>query len=129
MTRSMPWEATPPPRGVMTWIGWIVGAAALGALVLGVAHFSEERALAASMERVQPAWLLLALLLQTGTYAAQGEVWRRVMRAGAATIPRGELFRLSLTKLFVDQALPSAGIIVVGRVLEQRGVGRTVGCR
>ena len=119
----------PPPRGALTWIGWMVGAAALGALVLGVAHFSEERELAALMERVQPAWLLLALVLQTVTYVAQGDVWRRVMRAGGQTIGRGEVFRLSLTKLFVDQALPSAGIsgsIVVGRVLEQRGVPRAL---
>ena len=42
-SRSVP----TPPRGALTWIGWVVGAAALGAVVLGVAHFSEERELAA----------------------------------------------------------------------------------
>ena len=114
-------------RPSLTWIGWIVGGAALGALVLAVVHFSEERQLAALLETVQPAWLLAALVIQTATYAAQGDVWRRVMRAGGESVALKELFQHSLTKLFVDQAVPSAGIsgsVVVGRALEQRGVSR-----
>lgn len=76
-----------PPAGPLTWVGWIHGGAALSALVFGVLHFSEERQLA----------------------AAQGDVWRLVMRAGGERVSLKELLRLSLTKLFVDQALPSAG--------------------
>jgi Mg2+-importing ATPase len=44
-------------------------------------------------------------------------------------VPLAVAFRLSLAKLFIDQALPSAGLsgtLVAARALEQRGVARAV---
>ncbi len=60
---------------------------------------------------------------------SQGEVWRVVARAAKASVPVSVAYKLSLAKLFIDQALPSAGIsgtVVVVRALELRGVPRAV---
>ena len=106
-----------------------MGLAALAAVILAAVHSSEEREFAALAERAQPWWLALAVGLQAGTYVAQGDIWRCVARKGGASVSRGLAYRLSLAKLFLDQALPSAGIsgtVVVARTLEQRGVPREV---
>jgi Mg2+-importing ATPase len=71
--------------------------------------------------------LLLAIVLQVGTYLAQGEIWRSVGNAAHVPLSRASAFQLSLAKLFVDQALPSAGIsgtVAVARHLEQAGMAR-----
>ena len=69
------------------------------------------------------------MCLQGATYLAQGEIFRRVPRAAGYHLPLTAAYELSLTKLFIDQALPSAGIgstVVVARALERRAVPRTV---
>src|SRR3990167_7284820 len=55
-------------------------------------------------------WLVGALALQVLTYMAQGQVFRVVLRAGAQPLSLWEAGKLSVMKLFVDQALPSSGI-------------------
>lgn len=111
------------------WLSWIFGFAMLTAVILVALHFSEEREFLRIAERAQAWWLAIAIILQAGTYLAQGEIWRMVTRAAAVAVPLSVTFKLSLAKLFIDQALPSAGIsgtVVVARVLEQRGVSRAV---
>ncbi len=79
--------------------------------------------------QAQPWWLVVAIILQAGTYFAQGETWRIVMRASNINLPLFMVFKLSLAKLFIDQALPSGGIsgtVVVARALENCKVPRTV---
>jgi Mg2+-importing ATPase len=101
----------------------------LAAVIIAALHFSEERALVRITEKAQPWWLAAAIVLQIGTYLAQGESWRVVTRAAKVSVPLSAAFKLSLAKLFIDQALPSAGIsgtVVVARVLERHGVSRAV---
>ena len=115
--------------GALQWFSWIFGFAVLAAVIIAVLHFSEERELVRITENAQPWWLAIAILLQAGTYLAQGETWRVVTRAAKFSVPLSAAFKLSLAKLFIDQALPSAGIsgtVVVARALEQRGVSRAV---
>jgi Mg2+-importing ATPase len=74
-------------------------------------------------------WLMLAVLLQAATYLAQAEVFGGVPRAAGNSVPRGMLCQLSLTKLFLDQALPPAGMsstVVVTQALEGRRVPRPI---
>ena len=120
------------PRGALRaafWLSWLIG---IGMLigVIGVAlHWSEERALWRLAERARPWWMALAIALQVCTYLAQGEIWRLVARTRGVTVPMAAAFKLSLAKLFIDQALPSAGIsgtLVAARALEQRGVARGI---
>jgi Mg2+-importing ATPase len=104
-----------------------MGAAALAAVVLLVAHFADERAFVSLLEQARPSWLLWALCLQAATYAAQAEIWRLVLRRAGAHLPFGVAYRLSLAKLFVDQALPSVGVsgaVVVTQALQARGEPR-----
>jgi Mg2+-importing ATPase len=101
----------------------------LAAVIIAALHFSEERELVRIAERAEPWWLAIAIVLQAGTYFAQGETWRVVTRSVGVVVPWTVAFKLSLAKLFIDQALPSAGIsgtIVLARALEQRRVSRPV---
>ncbi|MHB8872560.1 MAG: lysylphosphatidylglycerol synthase transmembrane domain-containing protein [Myxococcaceae bacterium] len=103
--------------------------ALLAVVVIAALHVSEEREFVRIAERTQPWWLAIAIFLQAGTYLAQGESWRVVTRAAGVAVPSSAAFKLSLAKLFVDQALPTAGVsgtVVVARALEQRGVSRAV---
>jgi Mg2+-importing ATPase len=96
-------------------------------VIAAALHFSEAREFVRLAEKAEPWWLLVALALQAATYVAQGEVWRVVVRASQVPVARGVVYVLSLVKLFLDQAVPSAGIsgsIGFARALEQRGVPR-----
>jgi len=112
-----------------SWLPWLLGAAALGLVIYIVLHLSEERAFVALLHHAEPWWLAVAAVLQLGTYFAEGEVWRVVIRTSGRDVPRLATWKLSVAKLFVDQAVPSAGIsgtLVFARALESRGVERSV---
>jgi Mg2+-importing ATPase len=101
----------------------------LTTVIVAALHFSEERELVRIAERAQPWWLAIATVLQAGTYLAQGQIWRLVTRAAGLALPLSAALKLSLAKLFIDQALPSGGIsgtVVFAQALEQRGLPRAV---
>lgn len=111
------------------WFSWIFGFAMLAAVIIAALHFSEEQEFLRLAERAQPWWLAVAIVLQVGTYLAQGETWRVVTRAAGIVLPLWVAFKLSLAQLFISQALPSGGVsgtVVVARALELRGVPRSV---
>jgi Mg2+-importing ATPase len=102
-----------------------VGTALVVALSVAVLRFSEAQEIARLAERAKPSWLLLAIVLQACTYVAQGEIWRGIGRAAQFPLSRVVAFKVSIAKLFVDQALPSGGIsgsAAVARYLEDRGM-------
>ena len=112
-----------------TWGSWLLGAAVLAAVVFLALHFSEGREFLSLAQRARPRWLAVAFLLQAATYFAQAEVFRGAPRRAGFPLRRRWLAELSVTKLFLDQALPSAGIsstVVVTRALQQAGVSRGV---
>ena len=111
----------------MRWLTWLLGAALLVAVVVFFGSASEQREFARLVEEAAPRWFAAALALQAATYVAQAEVFRAAPRRAGVSLPRWWLCRLSLAKLFLDQALPSAGIssaVVVARALQTRGVPR-----
>jgi uncharacterized protein (TIRG00374 family) len=106
---------------------WWFGLALMAAVILVAAHWTEGREFALLLRRAAPEWLLLAALLQAATYLAQAAVWRVVLLRARAHTPLRDLYTLSVAKLFVDQAVPSAGIsgsLLIVRGLERRGVER-----
>jgi uncharacterized protein (TIRG00374 family) len=106
---------------------WLVGAAILGAVITAAVHSSEPQAFVRLLESARPWWLLLAAALQAATYLAEGQVWRTVTRADGKGITLTKAFQLGVTKLFVDQAIPTGGIsgtIVYVQGLERAGVRR-----
>lgn len=116
-------------RRTLTWISWLSGGAILSVVIVVAVHHSEEKALLRLVDHAEPWWLVLATVLQVGTYFAQGEVFRAVARRASARVPIGTACRLSVAKLFVDQALPSAGIsgtLLFARTLLQGGLARAV---
>jgi P-type Mg2+ transporter len=107
------------------WLSWLVGVALISALCIVALHLSEAEEIARVAERAQPWWLAVALVLQGATYLAQGEIWRVIGKAAGHSLSRIEASRLSLAKLFVDQAIPTAGVsgtAAVARHLEQAGM-------
>lgn len=99
----------------------------LAALVAAAVHFSEGREFIQLAQDAEPLWLLVAVVLQAATYLAQGEVYRAVGRAAGSPLPLTLAYRLSLSKLFVDSAIPSGGIsgtVMVAKSLEDRGLAR-----
>ncbi len=109
------------------WLTWGLGIALVAGVTFGALHFSEAEQIAAIAENARPFWLLAAIVLQLATYVAQGEIWRVIARAAAFPLSFGTVFRLSLAKLFIDQALPSAGLsgtAAVSKYFEQRGMAR-----
>ncbi|HEU4602911.1 MAG TPA: lysylphosphatidylglycerol synthase transmembrane domain-containing protein [Steroidobacteraceae bacterium] len=98
------------PHGARHWLPWLVGIAFVIAVTWGALHFSEAEEIAALAQRANPEWFWVAVALQLATYAAQSEVWRAIGNAAKFKLHFATLFRLSLAKLFLDQALPSAGL-------------------
>jgi uncharacterized membrane protein YbhN (UPF0104 family) len=109
------------------WISWLFGLAMLAAVALFVAHRSEEQELARLVARAQPAWLLLGLLLQMGTYVADAWIWQRIIARAGISRPLWSYMGLGLAKLFMDQVVPSGGMsgtLLVVRALDRRGIPR-----
>jgi Mg2+-importing ATPase len=122
-------ESETRPPG-LRWVPWVIGAALLAALIAAVSQLAEEREFARLLASARPAWLLVAAALQAATYVAQAEVFRAATPLAAQrSLSRAWLYELSLTKLFLDQALPSAGVsstAMIVKALESRGVSRSV---
>ncbi|WP_409318268.1 magnesium-translocating P-type ATPase [Pseudomonas sp. KCJK9016] len=92
------------------WLTWLLGAA-MFATVVGVAlHFTDVESFSRLLTQAQPQWLIVAFVLQALTYVAQGQVFRIVLKAAGQDLSLWVAARLSVMKLFVDQALPSSGI-------------------
>ncbi|WP_129781975.1 magnesium-translocating P-type ATPase [Peristeroidobacter soli] len=113
--------------GSSRWLTWGLGIALVVGVSVAALHFSETEEIARIATQARPSWLIVAVLLQLATYVAQGQIWRVVARPAAFPLSVRTAFRLSLAKLFIDQALPSAGIsgtAAVSKYFEQRGMAR-----
>ena len=107
------------------WPFWMVGIAAVVALVGGVVKSSDAVAFARIVQHARPWWLAIAFVLQLATYAVQGEVWRVMGRRASTRLSIGLATELSLIKLFIDQALPSGGLsgaVMISQALQRRGM-------
>jgi Mg2+-importing ATPase len=104
------------------WLSWFIGAAVLVAVVAAALHLSEAKAFVRLAEEAELCWLALALILQAATYFAEGEIWRAIGRAAGRALGVASAFVFSLAKLFVDQAIPSAGLS--GTLVVARGLAR-----
>jgi uncharacterized protein (TIRG00374 family) len=116
----MPWSQ---------WLPWVFGSAILVGVVIVAIHFTETQDLVRVAQTARPRWILLATLLQVMTYLAQGEVFRAPVRVTGHHIGAALVYKLSLVKLFMDQALPSAGIsstVFVSKSLQRNAIPRDV---
>lgn len=97
-----------PDRG--NWRLWLFGAFVAAALIGTVLHFGELKNFAALITQAKPLWLVLAVLFQLSTYAGVAAGWSLLLARAGARRPLKPLIRIALTKLFADQAVPSAGM-------------------
>lgn len=77
--------------------------------------------------KVKPAWLVLAIAAQVGTYLFNSIICRRLLRTFApkSHISIKELFQASIVTLFINQTIPSvnlSGNIYFFNFLKKRGV-------
>jgi uncharacterized membrane protein YbhN (UPF0104 family) len=92
------------------WRRWVFGFVVAAALLGAVLHWGEIEGFARLVREARPAWLGLALALQLSTYASVAGGWAAVLRRAGTPQPLRRLMRIAVTKLFADQALPSAGM-------------------
>ena len=114
-------------KAVARWVSWLFGLGLLVAVVMLARHHSQEMAVGKLVLNARPAWLLVALLLQTGTYLTDARIWQRVLGGANIWRPLRSYVGLGLAKLFMDQAIPSVGLsgtLLVIRALDRRGVPR-----
>ena len=110
------------------WGAWLPTLLAVPAFVVVVLQFSSLEAFLRLARQVEPEWLALAVLSQLATYLCDALVWRSVLVQARHHHPLHALFRLSIAKLYTDQAFPSGGLsgsIFVVAALRRRGVPAT----
>lgn len=133
--KTRPPDAPPtsqaPPRGRRRILArgapLLFGLACLVAVTWFAVHHAEERAFARLLVQARPAWLLVALALQAGTYVAGARIWQRTLARAGVAQPLRAYVGLGLAKLLMDQVVPSAGLsgtFVVVRGLDRRRVRR-----
>ena len=71
---------------------------------------AERKRRAHLLERARPAWLIVATVLQIGTYLADASIWKTVLARSGERQPLRRFVRLGLAKLIIDQAIPSGGL-------------------
>lgn len=79
-------------------------------LLVAVFHWGDVKKFAALLGQAKPGWLLIAALLQVGTYLGLSAQWWLTLRRGRTPKPLGELFQLTFAKYFADQVIPTAGV-------------------
>jgi uncharacterized protein (TIRG00374 family) len=104
---------------------WFMGILLLAGVIAAVTHIGEIEHFAKLAREAKPKWLLVALLLQFGTYVCTAAVWKQALHY--VNIRHGffSFVPLALAKLFADQALPSGGASGISffiAALKRRGV-------
>lgn len=107
------------------WMAWLSGLLLLIVVGVVISRRGEELKFAELLKHTHPGWLLLAVLLQIGTYACAAGAWQRVLARQKIRTSIWQLIPLGLAKLFMDQVVPSAGLsgtLLVVKALKRRGV-------
>ena len=105
--------------------GLISGILLLAVVIAVATHFGKPEEFAKLLKQAKPLWLVVGVALQMATYVCAGSVWQRALVRQGRSPSLLELTRLGVVKLFMDQAVPSAGIsgnVLVGRALRRRGL-------
>src|SRR5689334_6150013 len=114
-------------RRLLRLAAWGLFAAFIAAIFAG---WADERAFFALIARARPGWIVAALGLQLGTYAAEAALWMVALRRMGARAPLASMVGLALAKLFTDSVVPSGGVAgsaLVVRGLEKRGIDPRMG--
>ncbi len=114
----------PLPR-IFKVLRWLPGTIVLALLAYWAFRAVEWDRFMDLLRNAEPAWLLVAAVLQIGTYVCAAGVLHRGIEASGARQSLRSLVPLGLAKLFIDQVVPTGGIggsVLVVRALQRRGV-------
>ena len=107
--------------GIIRWLGPTL----LVVLVTIVAFSTEPRDFIKLVTQMHPAWFIVALLLQGGTYLSHAAVWKLGLWRVKERVALTQLFSLSLSQQFINQTLPSGGLsgaAAIAGFLRRRGI-------
>lgn len=114
-------EKSPRRAGTSRGRSWLLGMLLIAALVAAALQWGQLESFAELLQQAEPGWLVGALFLQLATYASLSAGWALVLRDAGTPRPLRLLLPLSVTKLFADQVVPSAGmsgnILLVDRLI------------
>jgi uncharacterized protein (TIRG00374 family) len=112
---------------ISRWRRWFLATIMVAAVVVAALHWGDVKQFAKMASTARPIWLLGALLLQFATYIFLSLEWSLVLKRGDSPLSFWSLIPLTITKLFADQVVPTAGvsgnILLVDRLVD-RGVPR-----
>lgn len=126
-------EQSPRPTpsdtgGPLSWrrlVPWLSALIVLPALLAAALHFSSLAKFVELAREARPQWLIPAMAAQAFTYVFAALAWHQVLLSAGQPRPFRTLFRLSIAKLYTDQAIPTGGVsgtILVVKALARRGV-------
>lgn len=92
------------------WQRWVFPVLLVGALIVAVLHFGDLKKFAELLSKARPAWLAVALSLQAATYWFLSAQWWLALKFAGSPLSMKELLPLTITKLFADQVVPTAGM-------------------
>jgi uncharacterized protein (TIRG00374 family) len=98
------------PTTVGGWRLWLLALLLVAGLVFAAFHWGDLKRFAELVGRARPLWLSAALVMQLSTYVLLSIAWSLVLRAGNSARPLHKLLPLTITKLFADQVVPTAGV-------------------
>ncbi|MCI4592464.1 flippase-like domain-containing protein [Sphingobium sp. BYY-5] len=101
-------NSAPPSAG--GWRRWFFSLVLVAALAGAILRFGDIKRFALLVQHAEPGWLALAVMFQLSTYASVAGGWSAVLGHAGTPRPLLQLMRVAVTKLFADQALPSAGM-------------------
>jgi uncharacterized protein (TIRG00374 family) len=108
----------------------LAGILILLALLYAGTHYGELTLFVSLLTHIDPFWIVIACLFQSGTYLSLAMVWYRALLYNGVRYPLRSLIPLAFAKLFADQALPSGGISGIAFVVNafrQRNVAGSIG--
>lgn len=108
---------------------WLPGTLILAVLFWLALRGVEWRRFSDILRQAEPAWILVAVVLQLGTYVSAAGVLHRGIAASGVRRSLLSLVPLGLAKLFIDQVVPTGGLggtLLVVKALVRRRVSRGV---
>ncbi len=96
--------------GGIQWRRWFLAVLIAGAILFAALHWGDVKKFAELTAKAEPMWLAGALLLQFLTYLSLSAQWWLVLQKAGSQRSILKLLPLTITKLFADQVVPTAGV-------------------
>jgi uncharacterized protein (TIRG00374 family) len=96
--------------GGIQWRRWFLVVLIAGAILFAALHWGDVKKFAELTAKAEPMWLAGALLLQFLTYVSLSAQWWLVLKKAGSRRSMLKLLPLTITKLFADQVVPTAGV-------------------